>query len=375
MIKNKFALLTSALIFSFLIYASCGSLAVQKFTEITGSIQGAANLQLIIESVNGDNTTTPVGKTECDGQGNFKIKLEPALAEGIYIFKIGAVEFMTVFDGKEKNVSIKGNLTEMNRFNYQIEGSESASIYINTLNKVINQQISTAEVKQLVETTPNAIVAMQLALQGIGSSSETMPILRKAQQRVQAEKPNHTLNMLYASVMSTYESQLASQRAMEKIQVGQPAPEIELPDVNGNPIKLSSLRGKVVLLDFWASWCGPCRRANPHVVEIYHKYKNKGFTVFSVSLDGLDEAARARLSGDQSQLKVQLDGQRQRWLDAIEKDKLEWSYHVSDLKKWDCAPAKEYGVKGIPRTFIIDRQGNIAFINPRDLESALLEAL
>ncbi|MBT8228830.1 MAG: TlpA family protein disulfide reductase, partial [Bacteroidia bacterium] len=148
------------------------------------------------------------------------------------------------------------------------------------------------------------------------------------------------------------------------VQLGQPAPDIVLPDVDGKTRKLSDLKGSIVLLDFWASWCGPCRRANPHVVETYHKYKEQGFTVFSVSLDGLDARTKSRFP--EAQLDEQMKKQKQRWLDAIAKDKLEWDWHVSDLKKWDSSGAATYGVRSIPTTFLIDRDGNIAALNPRN---------
>lgn len=354
---------------------ACGSISAQKKTVIKGNIEGAGNLQVMLEKVNGDNSTLPVGKTECNANGEFTLENEPPLTEGIYIFKIGAKQFMTVIDQKDRNIQYTGKLADIDRFQYSVSGSEAASTYVETLKKVINQQMPFDELKKTIETTPNAIVGMQLALQGIGPSAETMPILQAAYDRVKKEKAGHELNQLYAGVMAQFEQQLAQQRAAEKIQVGQPAPEIVLNDPSGKTYKLSDLKGKVVLLDFWAAWCGPCRRANPKVVELYHKYKDKGFTVYSVSLDGVDESTRNRLASDEAQLKVQIDGQRQKWVDAIEKDQLAWPYHVSDLKKWDCAPAREYGVRGIPRTYLIDRNGNIAFINPRELENAIVQSL
>jgi len=108
-------------------------------------------------------------------------------------------------------------------------------------------------------------------------------------------------------------------------------------------MKLSDLRGNVVLLDFWASWCGPCRRENPNVVAVYHKYKDKGFTVMNVSLDD------------------NLDN----WKNAIKHDGLEWPNHVSDLKKWNSAVGKMYQVTGIPFTVLIDQEGKIVSTNLR----------
>ncbi len=154
------------------------------------------------------------------------------------------------------------------------------------------------------------------------------------------------------------------------VRIGEMAPDISLPGVNGEHRKLSDLRGNVVLLDFWASWCGPCRRENPNVVRVYDQYNPKGFTVFSVSLDGLDSRTRQRYPEDQ--LENQMRSQKQRWVNAIKKDNLKWDSHVSDLKKWESQAAATYGVTSIPRTFLVDREGKIAAINPRrNLEEAV----
>jgi thiol-disulfide isomerase/thioredoxin len=136
---------------------------------------------------------------------------------------------------------------------------------------------------------------------------------------------------------------------------GEMAPDITLADREGKILPLSSTRGKVVLLDFWASWCGPCRMENPNVVKAYEKYKNKGFTVFSVSLD-------------QS---------KDKWLAAIAKDGLVWENHVSDLKGWGSAGAALYQVRGIPATFLLDKTGKIIARNLRGpaLEKKLEELL
>lgn len=118
---------------------------------------------------------------------------------------------------------------------------------------------------------------------------------------------------------------------------GKLAPDFEEKLPNGETMKLSDLRGQIVLLDFWASWCGPCRRENPNVVKMYKKYQDDGFTVMSVSLDKVKD----------------------NWLKAIEKDNLTWPNHVSDLKHWGSEVAKLYGVRGIPFTVLIDQEGKI----------------
>ncbi len=138
------------------------------------------------------------------------------------------------------------------------------------------------------------------------------------------------------------------------VTVGQMAPDIALNSPEGKKVSLSSLRGKYVLIDFWASWCGPCRQENPNVVRMYNKLKGKNFEIFGVSLDK----------------------NKEKWIEAIQKDQLSW-VHVSDLQYWQSAGAQAYGVQSIPATFLVDPTGKVIAKNLRGkaLEDRLTQIL
>ena len=356
-------------------FVACEGGMGSKGFEMKGEIGNAAGLQVSLDHITGQNQQVEQAKTTIEGDGTFTLSVEEGIEPGVYRLKIGQKGAMLLFDGTEGKVEFKGNLNTMDQFAYDIQGSKVGAEYANTLNGIIEKRISPDEVPQLVKEASTAQLGMQLALQGAGPAPETMDLIKKAYERYVREHPDSDYNELYSQVISQFEQQIAQQQASQKIKVGEEAPEITLPDPNGKTYKLSDLRGKVVLLDFWAAWCGPCRRANPKVVALYNKYKNQGFTVYSVSLDGLDDNTKARIGGDAQRLEAQMADQKRRWVDAIKKDNLTWDYHVSDLRKWNSVAAQEYGVNSIPRTFLIDREGKIASVNPRDLESAIKAAL
>ncbi len=204
--------------------------------------------------------------------------------------------------------------------------------YAATLNRFhLENALRQVYIEDLLEKIPADSKTYKYALGGVtmafrGANKELFSYFgKKYIKKYKTAKPD-------ASVLNL-ERMLSDEAILDN---GKVAPDFTLNDTKGNPVSLSSLRGKIVLLDFWASWCGPCRRENPNVKKLYNKYKNKGFEVMSVSLDR----------------------KRAPWLAAIQKDDLPW-IHVSDVKGWKCAPAQLYKVRSIPATFLLDKEGRI----------------
>jgi thiol-disulfide isomerase/thioredoxin len=194
-----------------------------------------------------------------------------------------------------------------------------------------------AEVKKWLEAHYSSPVALS-ALQYIDMESE----INLAKKVVSTLEPRFRNNLRF-KVLKNQIDQLGNPRlsnesgATGKIATGKKAPEIRLPNPKGDTLSLNNLLGKTVLIDFWASWCGPCRRENPNVVEAYKKYRKDGFEVFSVSLDKSADL----------------------WQEAIKKDGLIWPNHVSDLGFWNSIAAQDYGVHSIPFPVLVGKDGNV----------------
>ncbi|HEY6953633.1 MAG TPA: TlpA disulfide reductase family protein [Flavisolibacter sp.] len=219
------------------------------------------------------------------------------------------------------------------------EGMKKTEDAINALNDKMNEAVYASFVRK----HPNSSVALFAVKQYAGWD-------------IDAAKVEPLFNMLPASAKALPSAKALKDRIdiARKTGIGNYAMDFTQNDTLGKPVSLSSFKGKYVLVDFWASWCGPCRRENPNVVKVFNKYKDRNFTILSVSLDRPDA--------------------KDKWLAAIHKDNLTWT-HVSDLKYWDNAVAKQYGIRAIPQNLLLDPQGKIIAKNLRgeDLDAKLTD--
>ncbi len=345
---------------------SCGSggSASGAAGAFTGTISDAANVTLHFEQYNMSRANHILGSTQLDGSGNFTIDVPNGFENSLYRMRLGASKFLFPAGGGESNIQIKGNIASLKNYTFDLSGSATAEKYKDVVGSWKNGKTTIPNIPNELEAL-DPLSAMAAAISIGGKSKGFLNLHEMTYERMKKAEMKSPYTMDYSSYINNIKNppvvkaaQPTPQRRKpaSKFNVGDVAPDIALQSPDGKNYSLAELKGKVVLLDFWASWCGPCRRENPAVVKMYEKYKDDGFTVFSVSLDGSTD----------------------RWKNAIAQDKLSWPYHVSDLKKWSSAPARMYGVSSIPKTFMIDRDGKIASIGLRgahNIEQALKQIL
>lgn len=337
------------------VLSACNSEAA-KNGPLKGQLTQHKGTWLYLDQIKGNMVETLDSvKIAEDGSFSFKNDLKEKDFYRLRISDNNAV-FIVLEPGKSVEY-VNNNMLLQD--NYTLEGSEEGKLVLeikairlginahrDSLMKVINtaQPDQRGALQMELEQSFNAFVGKKLEQTRtiIRANLNTLAAITGA-ELLDPDQDFVIYNELAETLKRTYPNSGYAQSFVAKVEqmrataIGSPAPEINLPSPDGTPIALSSLRGKVVLIDFWASWCGPCRMENPNVVRLYNEKKNQGFEVYSVSLDK-DKTA---------------------WIKAIEKDGLIWPSHVSDLAYWSSVVVKQYGFQGIPFTVLVGRDGKI----------------
>lgn len=344
---------------------ACGSVKSDNLVRISGKVENAIPQGEVILEKFQIGQITPVMTVYSDHEGNFEIEKEFE-GPGFYRLNIYGKQFETIIlDDQDLQVEASG----VEGAPVKVTGSDDmvymAEVYgyLNEYQKVVadfNQKYIEArnagDTKQVEELTSEGLaleaakvkvlkemawkfeasLVSLLITDYIQNKEDEYSFLDSLSNKLQKEMPASKDVQFFAGQLENFRP---------AVQIGDIAPDISLPKPDGEVASLSDLRGKYVLLDFWAGWCGPCRRENPNVVRLYNRYKADGFEVFSVSLDRTKD----------------------RWVDAIAKDGLVWENHVSDLKYFQSAAAIQYKVNAIPFALLLDPEGRVIGKNLRGI--------
>jgi len=353
------------------VYLLSGCQTSQRF-EIAGTIKNSNGELIYLDEIKTNDLET-VDSTYIDKNGNFRFRGYMAIPK-FFIIKTNQDNYLTFLINPGEKISIEANMENLG-FNYKLEGSKDSKIIqeyntklrenvnnLKELNKIFNDSINSPNIESIMmdlDKRSELIVkdqrdyTIRFIQQNLHSLASLMalyqqltprnPVLDPLKDIRYFEMVDSTLYNLYpeSEPVQALHSQVANLKIKFKgeklLAFGAIPPEIALPDPEGETITLSSTRGKIVLLDFWAAWCNPCRVENPNLVSNYAKYKKKGFEIYQVSLDR----------------------KREDWVSAIKNDHLEQWIHVSDLQFWKSVVVQQYQLDKIPTNFLLDREGKI----------------
>lgn len=356
-------------IFSFTVLAlllwACGNDKGKPATgsfELKGTLTNAAGGETIYLEELAPTGKRVLDSTALDDKGNF-VFTHSSPTPGFYRVKINEQNFaMLVLDSTQK-VTLTADIRDMGN-TYKAEGSADTKVFLemNELSKVI--QMRTDSLQRAFQAAMGVIKMDSTKVDSLNNVFEPiyMRMVDEHQRRVSEIVAKNTASLaalagiqqldpekymeIYKRVFDDLSARMPGSKYLDRLKqeidsysrlmTGTVAPDFTFPAPDGKPLSLSSFRGKIVLVDFWASWCGPCRKENPNVVRMYNKYNKKGFEILGVSLDE----------------------DKDKWIAAIKKDGLIWN-HVSDLKGWSSEACKLYGIDAIPFTVLLDKEGKI----------------
>ena len=345
-----------------LLLASCE----EKGATVMGEIENAEGETIVLERLS-PTDAFPTDSTEIGTNGKFKLTVPEVTGPAFYRLKMDGNNFVILLLEKGDETTVKGNALNF-YMSYEVSGSEESIKLreldarlrkdyelqdslrksfmqfqaqghprLDSISKAIDQIFKAAQedkkvfVEDFIAKNRSSLASLS-AVQSL-RYDENSEIFDEVIANLDAAHPN-------SDYVKQFKKQVvdlkAKQQAAVKTGIGAQAPEIVVQTPDGETIKLSDFRGKVTMIDFWASWCKPCRMENPNVVRVYNQYKDKGFEIFGVSLDR----------------------DKERWIEAIKQDGLTWK-HGSELQFWQSSFVPAYNLDGIPMTYLLDENGVI----------------
>jgi thiol-disulfide isomerase/thioredoxin len=380
----------AAVLGTLILLGSCGT-KEEGFT-VSGKLEDARGKMIYLQEMT-SRELIPVDSTLIDTSGSFMLRGSSPEPRFFSLHTVrGSYVYLLAKTGQ--SIYLSGNASDLPE-TYRVEGSRDSELIrqltgeqnktierIRRLNKIFSDSLQSPnfqEIKVGLDSAYGNIINAQRDFtfrfieSNLGSQASLMALYQQIGPRHYLMDPEEdfkwyamvdsSLSILYPESDAVRDlhrqvEELLQRRQMEAISAarfgtGVEVPEIALPSPSGDTVLLSSLRGKIVLLDFWASWCAPCRHENPNLVKNYKKYNSKGFEIYQVSLDRTKAA----------------------WLKGIEDDGLDWT-HVSDLQYWNSIVVQVFNIQGIPMNFLLDREGRILAQNLRgDQLGAKLEEI